>query len=426
MGDDAPQRLQAHDGLFLTQQEILLLKLYEDITKIQQAHDASTHSEPLTVAAPLAPSTPHAPTSVSPGVNSNLSAIERVKAVMAAKAKLQTNQMSKATIKTAAPVKRTNPLADLLKPSPLGGGAAPALKRARMNGPGALDTSSSINTVTGEMRLGNGRGIQLPPESFLRTEEWASHRDEPLAVTLPAVVFRTNNTLIVNGTIPTSSCRFVLNLMTTDGTVVLHVNPRKMRGGQILLNSFVENRWGTAHIVQRCPLVFGSPAPFRFMLRVTLTPSGFALYVDEVFVDEFKHQIPLREGDDLVLRVPTKDEYGNPEVVVLHNVWWGHTDATAVPTPTRAPPRYNNPGPTHNNQFDVYVGNLPSEANRSDLARLFADFTYDYIRITQRGFGFVALKNAADVDRAVRDLDGAVLPGFTAHLKISAALTKRT
>ncbi|KDO23348.1 hypothetical protein SPRG_11661 [Saprolegnia parasitica CBS 223.65] len=425
MGDDEPQRLQAHDGLFLTQQEILLQKLYDDIAKLHTSADTSAHNEPLTVATPLAPATPHAPTSVSPGVHSNLSAIERVKAVMAAKAKQQTSQMSKAALKTA-PVKRTNPLADLLKPS--ASGAAAPLKRARMAAPPAAEPGNVINTVTGEMRLGNGRGIQLPPESFLRTDEWASHRDEPLAVTLPAVVFRTNNTLVVNGTIPSSSCRFVLNLATTDGTIVCHLNPRKMRGGQILLNSFVEGRWGTAHIVQRCPLIFGSPTPFRFMLRITITPSGFALFVDEVFVDEFKHQIPLREGDDLVLNVPTKDEYGNPEVVVLHNVWWGHTDMAA--TPARPPPRYNMPGPDmrmpHNNQFDVYVGNLPSEANRSDLARLFADFTYDYIRITQRGFGFVALKNAADVDRAVRDLDGVVLPGFTAHLKISAALTKRT
>jgi RNA recognition motif-containing protein len=52
------------------------------------------------------------------------------------------------------------------------------------------------------------------------------------------------------------------------------------------------------------------------------------------------------------------------------------------------------------------VGNLPGEASRSDLARLFTDFSYDYIRITPRGFGFVALKNSADVERAVRELDG--------------------
>ncbi|OQS05773.1 hypothetical protein THRCLA_02133 [Thraustotheca clavata] len=423
MGDEEPQQLQAHDGLFLTQQEILLKKLYEEINKLKQEKEAA---EPLSVSAPKA-ATPKAATNVSPGVNSNMSAIERVKAVMAAKAKQQTNQMTKSTIKTA-PVKRTNPLADLLKPS-ASGHIAPVLKRARMNGPNATDGGNAINNVTGEMRLGNGRGIQLPPESFLRTEEWASHRDEPLSVTLPAVVFRTNNTLIVNGTIPPSSCRFVLNLCTNDDTIVCHLNPRKMRGGQILMNSFVENRWGTSHIIHRCPLVFGSTAPFRFMLRITITPSGFALFVDEVFVDEFKHQIPLREGDDLVLKVPTKDEYGNPEVVVLHNVWWGHTDMTNAPTPVRPPPRYNtnhdNRGP-HNNQYDVYVGNLPSEANRSDLARLFADYSYDYIRITQRGFGFVALKNAQDVERAVHDLDGAVLPGFTAQLKISAALTKRS
>ncbi|CAK4086881.1 unnamed protein product [Aphanomyces euteiches] len=434
MGDEGEtQQLQAHDGLFLTHQEIQLQQLYEEIAKLNQSTRANDG-----VFSTVEPSTSHAPaalvrsssSSSAVSVNPNLSAIDRVKAVMAAKAKQQTNQMAKGTIKQIAPNKRANPLADLLKP-----GASPVtsttIKRPRVHAPNdsVIQQQTSINTTTGEMRLGNGRGIQLPPESFLRTDEWASDKDEPLSVTLPAVVFRTNNTLVVNGTIPTQSCRFVFNIATTDGTIVCHLNPRKMRGGQILLNSFVDNRWGSAQIVHRCPLVFGS-SPFRFMLRVTITPSGFSLFVDEVFVEEFKHRIPLREGENLILKVPVKDEYGNPEVVHIHNVWWGHTDMSAAAPPPQsqqqAPPRPFAQRHDGRNQFDVYVGNLPSDATRSDLARLFGDFSYDYIRITPRGFGFVALKNQEDVDRAVRELDGATLPGFTVSLKISAALSKRT
>jgi hypothetical protein len=258
---------------------------------------------------------------------------------MAAKSKQQqTNQMIKATMKQA-PVKRINPLVDLLKPQAgtLSNATASAIKRPRTHGPQTPDTSV-INTATGEIRLGNGRGIQLPPESFLRTDEWVSHRDEPLTVTLPAFFFRTNNTLVVNGTIPTASCRFALNVTTSDSSIVCHLNPRKLRGGQIALNSFLDQRWGNAQIAQVCPLIFGGSTPFRFMLRITITPSGFTIFIDEVYVDEFKHRIPLREGDDLQLRVPTKDEYGNPEVLLLHNVWWGHTDINgAIPRMTSRP-----------------------------------------------------------------------------------------
>ncbi|RHY06129.1 hypothetical protein DYB25_005756 [Aphanomyces astaci] len=476
-GDDSgetTQQLQAHDGLFLTHQEIQLHQLYQELAKIHHqttkssdsnvhasssSHDAHVHSH-----APAALARSSSLSTIgSSAANSSLSAIDRVKAVMAAKAKQQSsNPLTKSTVKQAAPNKRANPLADLLKP-----GASPAtpstIKRPRLHSSTSdpLPSSSSshgpstVNTVTGEMRLSNGRGIQLPPESFLRTDEWSSEKDDPLSVTLPAVVFRTNNTLVVNGLIPTHSCRFVLNIATSDGTIVCHLNPRKMRGGQILLNSFVDQRWGTPQIVHRCPLVFGSAAPCAFMLRITITSSGFLLYLDEMFVEELKHRMPLREGDNLLLQVPVKDEYGNPEVVRIHNVWWGHTDMTSShqhPSLTHAPsahsmtptappsrtstssfgssstaaaaaPRYPSDG---RNQFDVYVGNLPSDATRGDLARLFADFSYDYIRITPRGFGFVALKNQADVDRAVRELDGAMLPGFTVSLKISVALSKRT
>ncbi|RHY30239.1 hypothetical protein DYB32_004489 [Aphanomyces invadans] len=461
-GEATTQQLQAHDGLLLTHQEIQLHQLYQEIAKMHHqinkssdvvssstSHDKKQHTQGYSHApAALTRTSSTSSTGGSSNSMSSLSAIDRVKAVMAAKAKQQSsNPLSKSTVKQVAPNKRANPLADLLKP-----GASPAtptttVKRPRLHSSDTHPSStshgtSSVNTVTGEMRLANGRGIQLPPESFLRTEEWSSEKDEPLSVTLPAVVFRTNNTLVVNGLIPTHSCRFVLNIATPDGTVVCHMNPRKMRGGQILLNSYVDRRWGSPQIVHRCPLVFGSAVPCGFMLRITITPTGFLLFLDEVFVEEFKHRIPLREGDNLLLQVPVKDEYGNPEVVHIHNVWWGHTDMAAAPTHSAmggsypphnnmAPPSRSNGPPTsfgnapRRNQFDVYVGNLPSDATRSDLARLFADFSYDYIRITPRGFGFVALKNQADVDRAVRELDGAVLPGFTVSLKISVALSKR-
>ncbi|KAJ8538946.1 hypothetical protein ON010_g12925 [Phytophthora cinnamomi] len=220
------------------------------------------------------------------------------------------------------------------------------------------------------------------------------------------------------------------------GTVLYHFNPRRQRGGHIIQNSNIDGRWGCSQPLPRFPLTFGEP----FTLRLTVVPTGFLVFIEEIFQDEFKHRVPIREGENLVLTVPTRDENGNPEGVVVHNVWWGHAE---VPPNLDTRRRGSNggyrprgfdgdrggyrggnggrggfhPAP---HPYEVYVGNLPQGTSREELSFLFQYLGYETVRITARGFGFVTLRSAEDMNRAVEDLDGKEFNGM--KLRVSCAL----
>ncbi|CAI5738383.1 unnamed protein product [Hyaloperonospora brassicae] len=335
------------------------------------------------------------------------SAVERAKLLMAKKA-----GGTRTTVQSAA-VKRTNPLTDILR----GGsgsvvGGVPSVKRPR----------SSKSDKPGEIKIQGGRSsIQLPLESFLKSDDWDSATGTPLDLVLPEVAFATNNTLIIHATLPARSSRCCFNVSTQasmlsgapyPGTVLYHFNPRRQRGGQINQNSNIDGRWGCSQPLPRCPLTFGEP----FTLRLTVIPTGFLVFIEEIFQDEFKHRVPVREGENLVLTVPTRDENGNPEGVIVHSVWWGHAE---VP-PNLDTRRRGVNGGYRGQNFDVYVGNLPQGTSREELSFLFQYLGYDTVRITARGFGFVTLRSAEDMNRAVEDLDGKEFNGM--KLRVSCAL----
>jgi RNA recognition motif-containing protein len=66
------------------------------------------------------------------------------------------------------------------------------------------------------------------------------------------------------------------------------------------------------------------------------------------------------------------------------------------------------------------VGNLPQGTSRDELSFLFQYLGYETVRITARGFGFVTLRSAEDMNRAVEDLDGKEFNGM--KLRVSCAL----
>ncbi|RQM12864.1 hypothetical protein DD237_006101 [Peronospora effusa] len=362
-----------------------------------------------------------------------MSAVERAKLLMAKK----TGGAARTAAGSMA-VKRTNPLTDILK----GGtgsivGSVHNVKRPR----------SIRSDKPGEIKIQRGRtSIQLPLESFLRSEDWDSAIGTPLDIVLPEVAFATNNTLIIHATLPPRSSRCCFNVSTQasmlsgapyPGTVLYHFNPRRQRGGHIIQNSNIDGRWGCSQALSRFPLTFGEP----FTLRLTIVPTGFLVFIEEIFQDEFKHRVPIREGENLVLTVPTRDENGNPEGVIVHSVWWGHAE---VPPNLDTRRRESNGGyrgrggdgdrGTHRSgtpgkggdrfhpaphPFEVYVGNLPQGTSREELSFLFQYLGYETVRITARGFGFVTLRNAEDMNRAVEDLDGKEFNGM--KLRVSCA-----
>ncbi|KAG6612926.1 31 kda chloroplastic-like [Phytophthora cinnamomi] len=324
------------------------------------------------------------------GAKPAMSAVERAKLLMAKK-----TGGARAAGSSSA-VKRTNPLTDILR----GGsgsvvGGVHSVKRPR----------STKSDKPGEIKIQGGRtSIQLPLESFLRSEDWDSATGTPLDLVLPEVAFATNNTLIIHATLPPRSSRCCFNVSTQSsmlsgapypGTVLYHFNPRRQRGGHIIQNSNIDGRWGCSQPLPRFPLTFGEP----FTLRLTVVPTGFLVFIEEIFQDEFKHRVPIREGENLVLTVPTRDENGNPEGVVVHNVGGFH------------------PAP---HPYEVYVGNLPQGTSREELSFLFQYLGYETVRITARGFGFVTLRSAEDMNRAVEDLDGKEFNGM--KLRVSCAL----
>ncbi|KAE9313204.1 hypothetical protein PF008_g19799 [Phytophthora fragariae] len=360
-----------------------------------------------------------------------MSTVERAKLLMAKK----TGAARAAGSSTA--VKRTNPLTDILR----GGsgsvvGGVHSVKKMR----------STKSDKPGEIKIQGGRtSIQLPLESFLRSEDWDSATGTPLDLVLPEVAFATNNTLIIHATLPPRSSRCCFNVSTQSsmlsgapypGTVLYHFNPRRQRGGHIIQNSNIDGRWGCSQPLPRFPLTFGEP----FTLRLTVVPTGFLVFIEEIFQDEFKHRVPIREGENLVLTVPTRDENGNPEGVIVHSVWWGHAEVPPNldtrrrgsnggyrprgPEGDRGGYRGGNggrggfhPAP---HPYEVYVGNLPQGTSREELSFLFQYLGYETVRITARGFGFVTLRSAEDMNRAVEDLDGKEFNGM--KLRVSCAL----
>ncbi|KAL3658612.1 hypothetical protein V7S43_016496 [Phytophthora oleae] len=498
--DDELQELQQHlqleafDGKYLTSQEILLVQLFQSASDASTSAGANGTSSELSVSAPLGISaSPKAmgkvggtplgrkislssmgkaaggatpPSATTPkrqlssdrarvqsflaqrsstsgvpssngaggatagalGAKPSMPAVERAKLLMAKKA------AGRATSSTA--VKRTNPLTDILR----GGsgsvvGGVHSVKRPR----------STKSEKPGEIKIQGGRtSIQLPLESFLRNEDWDSSTGSPLDLVLPEVAFGTNNTLIIHATLPPRSSRCCFNVSTQasmlsgapyPGTVLYHFNPRRQRGGHINQNSNIDGRWGCSQPLPRFPLTFGEP----FTLRLTIVPTGFLVFIEEIFQDEFKHRVPIREGENLVLTVPTRDENGNPEGVIVHSVWWGHAEVPPnLDTRRRGSNggyrggerggyRGGNPGRGGGDRFhpaphpyEVYVGNLPQGTSREELSFLFQYLGYETVRITARGFGFVTLQSAEDMNRAVEDLDGKEFNGM--KLRVSCAL----
>ncbi|TYZ64653.1 hypothetical protein PybrP1_003111 [[Pythium] brassicae (nom. inval.)] len=396
-----------------------------------------------------------------------LSALERAKLVMAKKVGAATAK----PLSSAGAVKRTNPLADILKGGSVVGGSSSSSASASAVS-AAKRPRTTKSDKPGEIRIQGGRSaIQLPLESFLRSEDWDSATDgRALELVLPEVAFATNNTLVVHATLPARAARCAFNVSTHasllsgapyPGTVLYHFSPRRGARGaahaHVQQNSAVDGRWGAAQPLSapRSPVAFGEP----FTLRLTLVPSGFLVFIEELFQDEFKHRVPIREGENLVLTVPTRDESGAPEGVVVHSVWWGHAEAPANIAQLRrglaSGPSSGGGGPRGGYEpgdrgggyrgsggagrgggggsggggggfqgaphpYEVYVGNLPQGTSREELSFLFQYLGFETVRITARGFGFVTLRSAEDMNRAVEDLDGRDFNGM--KLRVSCAL----
>ena len=73
----------------------------------------------------------------------------------------------------------------------------------------------------------------------------------------------------------------------------------------------------------------------------------------------------------------------------------------------------------------LYVGNLDYSVTKDDLSELFSEFgeVVEVIIIDGKGFGFVEMKEPAEAEKSIADLDGKDLKGRS--LKVNEARPKR-
>ncbi|ROL51199.1 Galectin-4 [Anabarilius grahami] len=113
--------------------------------------------------------------------------------------------------------------------------------------------------------------------------------------------------LYVQGVVPTNAKRFSINFKTgptdKDG-IALHFNPRM--GSNVVMNSFLNGKWGTEQIVSDNPFKKGKD----FELFIIIRSEGYQVQIKGQQHSMYKHRIPLE-------KVNTIDINGNVSISYL-------------------------------------------------------------------------------------------------------------
>ena len=123
---------------------------------------------------------------------------------------------------------------------------------------------------------------------------------------------------------PNDGQRFAFNLMEKDAyhddnqDIIVHFNPRRHRGGQLVINDRRNARWGRPQVLypeSGNPDVFISGMVWE--LRMTLGMDAIAFYVDGHYLAEFEYRSEVRTGQPLFLVFGREDDHGNPDALAL-------------------------------------------------------------------------------------------------------------
>jgi hypothetical protein len=150
-----------------------------------------------------------------------------------------------------------------------------------------------------------------------------------LDIQLPGFSLKGTNSVVIRGLMPTAAQRFAFNICPLEhedySNILVHFNPRRQRGGQIVLNNRDGDTWGKLMRLWQGAEAFMSGDTFE--LRILITQSGFLFFTNGSFIAEFSHRGQLPADGNLLLNVSITDDYGNPEGLELEWVWWGHSEA---------------------------------------------------------------------------------------------------
>jgi hypothetical protein len=113
--------------------------------------------------------------------------------------------------------------------------------------------------------------------------------------------------------------------MMTFKVFFFHFNPRQReRGGQLVVNNKQDGIWGHAVAIplSEVPLMFGQ---LSCTIMIQINGEGFDIFIENKHCALLEHRIELPVGHtNLVLQIPSTDDYGSPENWMVYKVWWGN------------------------------------------------------------------------------------------------------
>ena len=147
-----------------------------------------------------------------------------------------------------------------------------------------------------------------------------------------------NNTLVAEISVAPDADRWALNLCPLihddAANILFHMNPRRLeRGGVVVLNDKLDDNWHRANKQQFADLpatFFGlDHALLKLQLDVVVDASTEKkLFVNGTINDQpfcsFKSRLPgPPDTADVLFLGSTHDDFGNPESLTIHKLWWG-------------------------------------------------------------------------------------------------------
>jgi hypothetical protein len=303
-----------------------------------------------------------------------------------------------------------------------------AIKRARPTSAVAASGSAAGGLVATAPRNQNG----------ILHKRWSPDSGKILALPLDDFSRSGNNTLTLEASMPNDGMRFALNLIPQatwtgqgyddDADIAMHFNPRRHRGGQVILNNRVGGRWARGLTVHRGAETFTSGEIFE--LKILFSAECFAFYVNDKWFCDMEYRTPIPDGQPLLVWFGLADDFGHPDALALNWVWWGHNEDTA--TADRALHSNAEHGPQGEipvSQMDCYVGGFNLSSSKSELRRIevmlrekFAKYEVAHVRVIQeKGFAFIKFSSELGAKQAIQEMNGKIWADSGKAMRVSQA-----
>jgi hypothetical protein len=205
------------------------------------------------------------------------------------------------------------------------------------------------------------------------------------------------NTVALKFNAPADSKRFSFNIAGPGNddfdSILFHFNPRKQRGGQLVINDKQKGVWGRAVQLplDQVPPIFGQPS---VTLLIQINGDGFDIFIEGQHCARLEHRTELpSEPCTLYLQFPSCDDYGKRENWKVYRAWWGNKESMI---------KGDVSGIAGVNTFDsvhprkLFISGLPKirndklvEIRRAELERTFAKYA------GPRGVSTIVPKNSS-------------------------------